>query len=993
MTKILQSMIFILSILFGENQYFQQEVDYEIDVLLNDSTHTLTAYEKIVYTNHSPDTLDFIWFHLWPNAYKNNETAMAKQMLANFSTRFYYADDKKRGFIDSLDFQSEDKQLEWEFHPEWIDVAKVYLSAPLPPGESVTIETPFFVKLPIVFSRLGHSGKHYEITQWYPKPAVYDVDGWHPMPYLNMGEFYSEFGTFDVKITLPENYRIMATGDLIDGEKEIAWLDSLGKEGDALHNLDKKAFKRKIKELKKGRKKSGKFSLKSLFKKDEETDEKDESVKKFKTLHFHQENVHDFAWFADPNWIVRKGELWLADSSRKVTLWSMYLPKNAKVWEQSLEYIHDAGYWYSEFYGDYPYNHITAVDGDMSAGGGMEYPNITVISSSSSKDILEFVIMHEVGHNWFYGILGNNERDHAYLDEGINEYSNIRYWEKKYPERNGQIIVQDFMQNKLKIAEHLDFRWVMGYLGYQRRAVSGDDQPIDIPSQDFHRSNYGSIVYGKTGIYMRYLQEYLGEDKMDEVMRDYYESWKFRHPGPEDLNASFSQIVDEDLSWFFDDVIDDTKVADYAVSRMSKKDILIENLGNMSPPLELAFYGKNNTEIKRIWLEGFDNEQKVDLPSGTEKVIIDPENYLPDINRTNNTTSKNMKTHFVFDQPGFYENDIYYLPWFKWSEFNGASPGLSIYSGFVPGYSYGLSVLPVWDFEHDRLAGSVSAEKTFYQTMGFRSLTFSSNILQFEGRKGGMIQVSGVKRKPVVSTPSGIVSAKFFYHDINSTAVNPIYYTPGKLTFMHMNAGYIHKVNPFLNYSGGIHFKAGKHKTAFSSISIAGKIRWRYSEKLTVNARGYVGSILPGKTIPNQFKIWMSGGVDSNFESDAIFNRTDNGGDPNGSRYDIYDEQYLQSGPALRGAVYAASEETAWGLNIDHSIPYLPMDIFLDLAGATDLDNIYSDMGLKLDLGFISLFFPLYQSWDEESAFITDFAWLVSRARFEFSMPTAGFGR
>ena len=108
----------------------------------------------------------------------------------------------------------------------------------------------------------------------------------------------------------------------------------------------------------------------------------------------------------------------------------MYLPKNAKIWKRSIEYLHDSGYWYSQFYGDYPYNHITAVDGDMSAGGGMEYPNITVISRSGSEDLLEYVIMHEVGHNWFYGILGNNERDFTWMDEGLNEYSNIRYWEK-----------------------------------------------------------------------------------------------------------------------------------------------------------------------------------------------------------------------------------------------------------------------------------------------------------------------------------------------------------------------------------------------------------------------------------------------------------------------------------------------------------------------------------------------------------------------------------
>lgn len=986
-------MLFILSILLGEKQYFQQEVTYEIDVSLNDSAHTLTAYEIIVYTNHSPDTLDFIWFHLWPNAYKNNETALAKQFLDNFSTRFYYADDKKRGFIDSLDFQSEDNQLEWEFHPEWIDVAKVYLSAPLPPGESVTIETPFFVKLPIVFSRLGHSEKHYEITQWYPKPAVYDVDGWHPMPYLNMGEFYSEFGTFDVKITLPQEYRIMATGDLIDGNEEIAWLDSLAKEGDALHKLDKKVFKKKIKELKKGGKKSGKFSLKSLFRNDEKKDDEEESAPKLKTLHFHQENVHDFAWFADKKWIVRKGELQLADSSRKVTLWSMYLPKNAKVWEKSLEYIHDAGFWYSEFYGDYPYNHITAVDGDMSAGGGMEYPNITVISSSASKDLLEFVIMHEVGHNWFYGILGSNERDHAYLDEGLNTYATIKYWEKKYPTRNGQIIVQDFMQNKLKIAEHLDFRWVMGYLGYQGRAVTGDDQPIDTPSQDFNSSNYGSIVYGKMGIYTRFLQEYLGEEKMDKVMQDYYETWKFRHPGPDGFKASFTKLIEKDLSWFFDDVIDDTKVVDYALGKMNKNDILVKNIGTISPPLELTFYDNDNNEIERIWLEGFDSSINVELPNETKRVVIDPNNYMPDINRINNASSKRLKTHFVFDQPVFYENELFYLPWFKWSEYNGFSPGLSLYSGFVPGYPFGISVLPVWDFEHDRLAGSVSAQRTYYQIMGFRSLTISSNMSQYEGRNGGMILLNGIRRKPIVSSPVSNFSAKFNYHNIDSIAVNPIYYSSGILTSLQFYGGYSHRVNTFLNYTGGINFRTGFHQSVFTKISLAGKISWRYSKKLSVKVRGYVGSFLSGKEIPNQYKIWMSGGVDPDFESTSIFNRTDNGGNPNGSKYDIYDEQYLQRGPALRGAVFAASEETAWGLNIDHTIPYLPVDLFLDVAGATDLEQMYTDVGIKMNMGFITLFFPLYQSWEEEEKMITDFDWLKKRARFEFSIPTPGFGR
>ncbi len=988
MQKIIPTILIFISLLFGEKQYFQQEVAYDISVTLNDSAHTLTAFEKLVYTNHSPDTLNFIWFHLWPNAYKNDESALAKQKIKNNSTRFHYSDEKDRGYIDSLDFHSDGIQLKWEFHPEWIDVAKVHLEKPLPPEGTVVIETPFFVKLPLVFSRLGHTGKHYEITQWYPKPAVYDVNGWHPMPYLDMGEFYSEFGIFDVKITLPADYRIMATGDLVNGESEIAWLDSLALEGDALHELDKKAFKKKIKELKSGGKGNGKFSFQSLFGKKEE----DQSPKEYKTVHFHQENVHDFAWFADQKWIVRKGKLWLADSTHQVTIWSMYLPKNAELWENSIEYSHDAGYWYSRFYGNYPYNHITAVDGDMSAGGGMEYPNITVISSGGSKDLLEFVIMHEVGHNWLYGILGSNERDYAFLDEGLNEYTNIRYWEKKYPERNGQIIVQDFIQNKLKIAHNLDFRWVMGYLGYQTRAITGDDQPINIPSEEFHEGNYSSIVYGKTGIFTRYLQHYLGEDKMNEVMQDFYETWKFRHPSPDDFKASFTKHVEKDLSWFFDDVINDTKVADYGVGELNENTVLIENYGTMSPPVELAFYNNDNVEIERIWLEGFEGNKQVSLAEGTHRVVIDPDNYMPDISRMNNATSKGIKPHFVFDQPIFYENDVNILPWFKWSAYNGFSPGISLYSGFAPGYPYGISVLPVWDFENERITGSVTATRSFYQKFGFRSYTIRSNISRYEGRTGGMIYLSGLLRKPIVSTPSTTLSAKLFYHDIDSNAVNSDYYTSGIISTLQLEGNYQLRVNPFLNYSIDFHATSGIQEDFFSTLSLSGSIKWRYQEDLTIKARAWVGSTVTGDSIPNQYKIWMSGGLDADFENTYIFNRTDNDKDSKGSTYDVYDEQFLEEGPALRGAVLKASEETAWGLNIDHTLPYLPFDIFMDVAGASDLKQSYSDFGLKMKLGIVIIYLPIYQSWEKDDNMITNFEWLKSRARFELSFPNIRIG-
>ena len=674
MKNLLLIFLMVALCLGDHSDYFQQHVAYDIEVTLDDSAHTLSAYEKIIYTNNSPDTLDFIWFHLWPNAYKNTETAFAKQKERFLSTSFIFSDEKERGYIDSLEFKVDGTLVEIEPHPEWIDVTKVILPHPLIPKGEIVIETPFFVKIPKVFSRLGHIGKHYEITQWYPKPAVYDYTGWHEMPYLNMGEFYSEFGSFDVKITLPKDYRIMATGDLVNGEYEYAWLDSLAAVGDSLHSLEKKQFKEAMKELEEGKKDKKSFLtiVKSLFTKKDNDDQQNENEKDaiFKTLHFRQNNVHDFAWFADKKWIVRKGSLYLADSTRQVTLWSMYKPKNAEMWENSIEYLHDSGYWYSQFNGDYPYNHITAVDGDLSAGGGMEYPNITVISKMSSKHLLEMVIMHEVGHNWFYGILGNNERDHTWMDEGLNEFCNIRYWDKKYSKNNRRWILNEFSQEKLgpfSVARNLQFGF-FEYAGYTSWIKKGDEEPLSTSSNNFkQRTNYW-LSYSKPLVFSWHLLDYLGEDVIDSIMHNYYEDWKFKHPYPKDYFSYVKKYSSKNVSWYTHDVFHEIGTVDYAVSIINDEAVFI-NQGSLTVPFKVAFYDDNKQEISRRWFENVKIVKAIPLPDGTKSIIIDPDETLPDVNRLNNATSRPLVFSWVFDQPQYYKNEIFV-------SYSGAVPNL-----------------------------------------------------------------------------------------------------------------------------------------------------------------------------------------------------------------------------------------------------------------------------------------------------------------------------
>ena len=284
------------SLIFSQESktYFQQEVNYKINVKLDDVKNDLNADETLEYINNSPDELTFIWFHIWPNAYKNNNTPLAKQLIEEGNKKFYFAAEQERGWIDGLDFKVNGQAVKTESGAS-IDIVKLILNTPLKPGDKATITTPFHVHIPIgVFSRLGHIGQQYQITQWYPKPSVYDKYGWHPIPYLNQGEFYSEFGSFDVSITLPKNYVLGATGTMVNGEEETAWL---------LKNAEE---------------------TKAILKYNPHDTSFPASSAEMKTLRFTAQNVHDFGWFADKRYHVLHDEVILPHSKNKVDTWVMF---------------------------------------------------------------------------------------------------------------------------------------------------------------------------------------------------------------------------------------------------------------------------------------------------------------------------------------------------------------------------------------------------------------------------------------------------------------------------------------------------------------------------------------------------------------------------------------------------------------------------------------------------------------------------------------------
>lgn len=511
-------LLFLLNFLLCHvvaQQYWQQKISYHINVSLNDSEHTLNGFITINYTNQSPDTLSYIWFHLWPNAYKNDKTLFSDQMLENGKTNFYFSSKEDRGYINRLDFRVNNTRVKVEDHSQHIDIVKVNLPLYLYPGQSITITTPFHVKLPYNFSRGGHEGQSYQITQWYPKPAVYDRKGWHPISYVDQGEFYSEFADYEVEITVPKNYVVAATGEL-QNEEEKKWLSKLAAE--AIKGKTEKSS-------------PSHHKLSITF---------PPSDKELKTLTYKQNNIHDFAWFADKRFIVNKDTMQLA-SGKKIEVYSYYTPAQARSWSNSINFIKEAVKFYSAQIGEYPYNVVSAVQGPESFGGGMEYPTITIISPTSNENELESTIVHEVGHNWFYGILASNEREHPFMDEGMNSFYTAEFDKQRIPDMllNKKGILSKIPQNP----EHL----LMQSLEKAKK-----DQPIDFNAERYNEVNYDIIVYYKTTVWMNNLRNYLGKEVFDRCIKNYYEEWKFKHPYPEDLKASFERTSGKDLTLIFD---------------------------------------------------------------------------------------------------------------------------------------------------------------------------------------------------------------------------------------------------------------------------------------------------------------------------------------------------------------------------------------------------------------------------------------------------------
>ncbi|MES2479113.1 MAG: M1 family metallopeptidase [Bacteroidota bacterium] len=670
--------------------YWKQHVRTSIRVSLDDKEHFLRGFEYLVYTNNAPDTLRFIYVHLWPNAYKNDRTRFAEQQVEMGKTDFYFSSANDKGYIDSLQFSVNGENVEYSYYGDNIDIAKIDLPVPLAPGDSLIIETPFRVKIPKLFSRLGHNGQSYFISQWFPKPAVYDFKGWHPMSYLDQGEFYSEFGSYDVQITLPKNYILMASGNCMNPEEQSRM--------DSLSRID--------------------LPEDTLYRRNVPV-----SDTRFRTVRFTEDNVHDFAWFADKRWIVRK------DSIETIQIYTAFLPSHQAEWLKANVYLKATLESYDNSIGKYPYKTIKAVEGDMSAGGGMEYPTITIIDRAAVSS-LPNVLIHEAGHNWFYGMLGSNERDYPWMDEGLNSF---------YEQKTRWLLKNDEVKDRDNVDED--------YMYFQQVA-NNKDQPINLASSDYSSVNYGAVVYFKSALMLKWLEAYMGKENFETGMKSYFSQWKYKHPYPEDFRAIMQSFTPKNLDWFFTDAFKTTQPIDFKLNsvkwRNSRANVSIKNKSDFAAPVQLSFY-KSDSMIHAQWIEPFAGKTTIALDNEMKFDKVEISSDFVDLRMANNDYTK--RTFFrkgVIDiGVGFGYNRksvrrVYIAPAFGYNFYDGFGIGLLCHNLAFPQSRFRFAFVPQFSTSSKQLNGMAALSYSWYPKNIFQEIRVQNNIKSYAQNKSDL---------------------------------------------------------------------------------------------------------------------------------------------------------------------------------------------------------------------------------------------------------------
>lgn len=667
--------------------YWQQDVHYKIEATIDEKTDILHGKEVLTYWNNSPDTLRYVYFHLYANqavkgSYLDNLTRANKR-----NPKFGKYQEKGLG-IEILAMQTHGEDLKTE---EDNTILKVYLKEALAPGQQVTFNMIFksFYDYGSIRRRMkaynSYGKTHYNGAHWYPRIAVYDKKfGWTTDQHLGR-EFYGDFGTYDVKLNFANDYVVGATGFLLNRE-EMYPLELWEKL--KIENFKDKPWGEKP----------------SVITKRE--------VGKRKVWHFYAENIPDFAFVADPHFRIGEAE-W---NGKKA--YSFAVESHASRWQNAASFTAEVLKVFSTDFGMYGWHKMLVTD----ARSGMEYPMLTMDGGSDPG--YRGLLVHEIGHNWFFGMVNNNETYRPFMDEGFTQF--LTAWGMEAID--GENVVQTPTKNwyKKMFYDSVKVRESRVYYGYLRDATLKRDPQLNTHSDGFHGAlgqggGYGHVYY-KTATMLYNLQYVLGDELFLDAMKYYFNKWSFAHPYPEDFRESIIEYTKVDLNWFFDQWLETKKSIDYKITSITNTDNLDENSynitfkrkGRMQMPLDFQvtdkagntydfhipnnyFEKKTDATILPKWT-GWDklNEEyttTITLPKTDDKkvgnidnVVIDPTDRLADINQYNNRLKGNIDWRFdshTYKFPDRKKYTMFYRPDVWWNAYDGLKIGANLRGSYM----------------------------------------------------------------------------------------------------------------------------------------------------------------------------------------------------------------------------------------------------------------------------------------------------------------------
>jgi hypothetical protein len=608
-----------------------RNANYDIDVRLDHPARKFTGTEIIRWRNIGHAPADSLRLHLYWNGWLNNESSWMRERLLAGASDTPAAEDWSYIRVTAIALATGDGSAGLDLMSGFSYVqpddanakdrtlAAVALPSAVPPSGEITVRVDWTARAPRTFSRTGAIGDYYFLAHWFPKIAVLEGEGWTAHQFHANTEFFSDYGRYDVRMTVPRGWTVGATG----------------REQSRTDNADGTTTHRYV-----------------------------------------QDDVHDFAWTTSPDYVEHR-RTFTHPALPTVEMRLLLQPEHAGQEDRHFAATAAALRYYGEWFGAYPYDHVTVIDPAYQSGaGGMEYPTFftagTRLWNPRQSNSPESVTVHEAGHQFWYAMVGNNEFEHAWLDEGLNTFSEERVqsivFQPNYRVERffGGFVPWQFRDIPLR--RETDGNGLNGY-----RLAAARDRP-ETPTFRYWPGSHAQITYSKTALWLNTLERFLGWDTLQRIMRTYFERWKFRHPRPDDFFAIVNEVSGRDMTWFFDQVHRSSNVFDYAVERLDsdrvhrrgfadgvdgdpvyqdvaapdryRTTVVVRRLGAAIFPVDVLVTFENGEEVRERW-DGVDRWKAFayERPSRAATAAVDPERVLLlDVNYTNNSRTMTSRS-------------------------------------------------------------------------------------------------------------------------------------------------------------------------------------------------------------------------------------------------------------------------------------------------------------------------------------------------------------